>query len=1343
MENFDQTFKRKLIYVFRINDEAHKGSLKIGEATVVSDADEDKLLPNSSILNQSAKKRINSYTNTALTPYDLIYTELAVRTKVKNGISHKEAFRDYDVHKVLLNSGIRKLEIGEKTGKEWFKTDLETVKNAISAVKRNESTLTPDKISVDKNPIIFRPEQKEAIDKTIKNFKTNDRMLWNAKMRFGKTLSALEVVRRMEFQKTIIATHRPVVNQGWHDDFKTIFKDSDKYVYLDKTLQNDFDRYLKSGKSIIYFASVQDLRGSSEVGGKFDKNNKVFDMDWDCVIVDEAHEGTTTALGEDVIKALVKEGNNYTTKFLALSGTPFNILNDYNEESVYTWDYMMEQRAKRDWDINNFGDSNPYEELPQMKIFTYDLGDSLGIDTYEELEEKAFNFKEFFRTWTEEEITKKQVGAKVGDFVHAQDIQKFLNLITKEDETNNYPYANEEYRNLFKHSLWLVPGVKEAKALSSMLKAHKVFGSGQFDIINVAGDGDDDEISDEALKMVRDKIDSALKNDTYTITLSCGKLTTGVTVPEWTAVMMLAGSYSTSASNYLQTIFRVQSPANINGKRKEYCYVFDFAPDRTLKMVADAVQLSAKAGKTKAKDRAIMGEFLNFCPIISYQGTQMIRYDESKLLEQLKRAFADRAVKSGFDDSNLYNDELLKLSDVELQMFENLKEIVGSTQQASKVSEIDINKQGFTEEEYEKLEKINKKKKAERTPEEEEFLKKRKEQLDQRRKAISILRAISIRIPLLIYGANIDFKENVNIEDLLNPDIVDDSSWDEFMPKGITRDKFKECIKYYDIDVFNSAGRRIRNIVKNADTLVPTERVKEIAKLFSYFKNPDKETVLTPWRVVNMHMSDCLGGYDFYDEKHENMIEEPRFVDQGQVTNETFANSNAQILEINSKTGLYPLFVTYSIFRSKCGSDIDKLSFEEQQAIWNDVVQNSVFVICKTEMAKYITKRTLVGFNDVKINAHYFEDLINTMKNKSEQFIRRVNNESYWKKGHNQMKFDAIVGNPPYQENISTDESNSSLSKQLFPTFIQNTILLDAKYSSLITPSRWFTADAQDKSFIKLREFIKEHNHIRKIYNYKDTSDLFSGVVIKGGLNYYLYDKDYNGLVDFYNCHNSEIIKQERNLFEEGLDVIIDSSEKYEILKKVTTLNFTSLMTIANGRNAFGIVGKESHVNEISSDSPFKDSVELRCKSNTIKYIDEKYVTKNYEIFNNYKVFISKSAGDPAKDFKIIGTPYVAKPKTACTDSLIPIGCFNTFEEAMNLSIYLKSKFARFMISILKVSQNVYQNVYQFVPMQDFTNNSDIDWSQSIEHIDSQLYKKYGMTEKEIEFINSMVKPMD
>ena len=192
---------------------------------------------------------------------------------------------------------------------------------------------------------------------------------------------------------------------------------------------------------------------------------------------------------------------------------------------------------------------------------------------------------------------------------------------------------------------------------------------------------------------------------------------------------MLSGSFSTSAANYLQTIFRVQSPCNKNGKIKETAYVFDFAPDRTLKMVSEAVSVSHKAGKTNDGDRKILGKFLNYCPVISIVGSQMKEYKADKLLQQLKKAYADKVVRNGFDDANLYNDELLKLQETDFEKFENLKKIIGKSKAAKKTKDIDVNNQGLTDEEYEEQEKLKKKPKKELSEEERarlEELKKKK-----------------------------------------------------------------------------------------------------------------------------------------------------------------------------------------------------------------------------------------------------------------------------------------------------------------------------------------------------------------------------------------------------------------------------------------------------------------------------------------------------------------------------------------------------------------------------------------------------------------------------------------
>ena len=970
------SLKLKLIYVFRINDAEHEGCLKIGEATC-DDGNVIGLTPDSKPLNEAARRRINQYTQTAGISYELLHTELTLY----NNKGSLCSFNDKEVHAVLERSGVKRKVFDRVNGaNEWFITNLEVVKRAITAVKEGKQSLLPGEVTQGRSPIIFRPEQREAIEKTKRQFKRGNGMLWNAKMRFGKTLSALQVVKDMDFRRTLILTHRPVVNAGWFDDFGKIFYDRRDFAYGSKNNGESHDslerRAKADGLHYVYFASMQDLRGSELVGGNFDKNDEVFATPWDLIIVDEAHEGTQTELGKAVMAELVKP----STKVLRLSGTPFNLLDDFKEDEIYTWDYVMEQRAKREWDKTHFGDPNPYAALPAMNIYTYDLGRLLKEFVDEDV---AFNFREFFRV------------NEAGGFVHERDVTALLNLMTREDEESCYPFANETYRGIFRHTLWMLPGVKAARALSALLQRHPVFR--YFTIVNVAGDGDEEKDSRDALQAVNNAIGPD-PDVTRTITLSCGRLTTGVSVPAWTAVFMLSGSYNTAASGYMQTIFRVQTPfPSDSPKIKEQCYVFDFAPDRTLRVLAETAKISAKAGKTSQDDRKTMGDFLNFCPVISVQGSQMKPFDVPQMLEQLKRVYVERVVSNGFEDNSLYNDELLRLDDVELQEFDDLKRIIGQTKAMPKTNQVDINNQGLTGEEYEEKEKLEKKPKKELTEEEKRRLEELKKKTKNREAAISILRGISIRMPLLIYGAELEGEDDeITIDNFAEK--IDPRSWEEFMPKGVSKQRFNAFKKYYDPDIFRAAGKRIRAMAKAADKLSVEERIGRITDIFNTFRNPDKETVLTPWRVVNMHLGDCLGGYCFFDKDYEHTIDEPRFIDHRKVTAEVFT-PDSRILEINSKSGLYPLYMAYSIYRSRLkDSTISADTFDEQQALWDKTVAENIFVVCKTPMAKSITKRTLVGFRKAKVNTRYFEDLINQIKNKPQNFIEKMaKGRSFWK----------------------------------------------------------------------------------------------------------------------------------------------------------------------------------------------------------------------------------------------------------------------------------------------------------------------------------------------------------
>lgn len=1313
MATFESSLKPRLIYIFAINDEWHKDCLKIGETTLDEDGG-DFVAPNDPLLQQAARNRIDQYTKTAGIAYQLLYTELTIYFSGGKVCS----FNDKQVHTVLERSGIKKKTFDTVKGaNEWYCCDLETAKKAIKAVKDGMSSLKPGDITQEQTPIVFRPEQSKAIELTIKQFGRSNQMLWNAKMRFGKTLSALEVVKRQGYQRTLILTHRPVVDEGWFEDFKKIFYDHNDYHYGSKNKGEQYDKLEKlaaKGDSYVYFASMQDLRGSDLVGGKFEKNSEIFDTPWNLLIVDEAHEGTQTELGKNVVSELVKAD----TKVLRLSGTPFNLLDDYSENEIFTWDYVMEQRAKTEWDLTHFGDHNPYESLPAINIYTYDLGSLLS--EYIE-DEKAFNFREFFRTNDN------------GTLVHEKDVDRFLDLLCKDDNESLYPYSCDKFRRIFRHTLWVVPGVKAARALSAKLKAHPVFSL--FQVVNVAGNGDEDEENAEALQMVNNAI-GPNSDETYTITLSCGRLTTGVSIAPWTAVFMMAGSFSTSAAQYMQTIFRVQTPYTHNGRMKEQCYAFDFAPDRTLRVLAETAKVSAKAGKQSDEDRKILGDFLNFCPIISIDGSQMKPYDVNKMMSQLKKAQIEKVVQGGFEDFALYNDELLKLTDVELHDFDELKKIIGATKAMGKTGDIDINNQGFTNEQYEEKERIEKKPKKERTPEEQAKLDELKAMNNQRRNAISILRGISIRMPLLIYGAELTNEdEEITIDNFAS--LIDDQSWEEFMPKGVDKKKFEKFKRYYEPDVFREAGKRIREMARAADKFTIEERIERIATIFNTFRNPDKETVLTPWRVVNMHMSDCLGGWCFYDESFKQMLATPRYVDQGKVTADVF-RTDSHILEINSKSGLYPLYIAYNIYR--CRVEEAKKKYGEvgigfSKSLWDATIEENILVVCKTPMAKSITKRTLAGFRDTKVNAQYYPNLIENISERPEAVVNTFRDgKHFWHINENQnMKLDAIVGNPPYQVMDGGAQASAS---PVYNLFVEVAKKMNAQYISMIMPARWY---AGGRGLDEFRNAMLNDQNIKRLDDFTNPELVFPGTNIRGGLCYFLRDNQYDNSVELVRVvtHDKDGISSDtmRPFQIEGIETFIRDEQAITILSKIKSSTNTFMEEWISPLRPFGFRGY------FVNDEAFHSAPDIllhpiACigKGRQKGYVERELIKVHKEWIDNFKVIMPRAnnIGTELNDDNL--NAFIGSPKTICTESYLVIGggLKLTENECKNICLYLKTKFARFMHRVAKSSQDATSKTFKFVPIQDFSK----PWT------DEELYKKYNLTDDEIQFIESMIKPM-
>ncbi|MDT2879655.1 Eco57I restriction-modification methylase domain-containing protein [Lactococcus lactis] len=1316
-EKLYQTAERKLIYIQTADNTsgmfpAYKDAQKIGEATAPDDDFEVDWSPNSEFLRTVGAKRINQYMKTSGIKFVLEWVELAWKKSTKTW------FHDHDVHEVLKRSGIKRPEFLD--GSEWFETDLETAKSAIKAVKEGQSALDSVGSTNADDHITLRPEQSLAVEKTKKNFKKNKKMLWNAKMRFGKTLTSLELIKEQKYTKVLIMTHRPVVSDSWFEDFGKMNMAEEGYRY-----GSDGSHFklkdLKSGNTpFIYFVSIQKLRYG---GGKV--NLKEFsDVDWDLIIVDEAHEGTQTELAENVLKSLEKDN----TKMLSLSGTPFNIQDQYSEESVYTWDYTMEQSAKLRYSLEHPTEKNPYESLPKVNMFTFEMKNKERFSD----DSKSFNFREFFRL------------NENNEFVHKHDINAFLDNITNQDSSTNYPFSTKQYRNELRHTLWLLPGVKEANAFEKLLNEHQIFGK-EYKIVNVVKDdkSDSNEVATEGdLDKVRQAIGDP--SQSKTITLTVRKLTTGVNIPEWTAVLFL--SNTNSAMNYLQAAFRAQTPfSHEKLGMKKNCYIFDFAPDRALTVMAESAQINSGVGKKNTlQQKEAMTQLLNFMPILGQTDHGMKVFNVDRMLTQLKKVYAEKAVRSGFEDDSLYNDELLTLDEADLNDFNNLKEIVGKTNLSGLPKKVEINVNGLTDEEYEKGEKAQKKKPRERTTEEKEIIEKVKQAKKQRKTMISILRGISIRIPMMIYGMPIEVDKEMGIDEFVNH--VDSISWEEFMPKGIKKSDFKRFAKYYDPEVFVEAGRIIRQRAQSYDDLEYTERAEKIAELFGTFKNPDKETVLTPWRVVNLQLSKTIGGLRYFDENFENTTlngQDSITWVETEITKEVF-KPNTKILEINSKTGLYPLYVASSLFyqkRNKLNDDrAGRFSKIDEDEIIQEVLKDNIYVIAKTPMAKTITQRTLAGYNNWATNILYVEEINQKLKSNMDQTIKEI------QKGLNVMKFDVVVGNPPYQE---AGVKEGARDEPVYHEFIKLTYEISDK-SVLITPGRFlFNAGQTPKSW---NEKMLADEHLKVVHYEQDSSKIFPNTDIKGGIVVTYHDKNkIFGAIDTFTPFeelNSILLKVE-SFDGISLTSIVFGTSNYQYTEKILedfpelrgqitksqikTNAFDKLTQIffdkkpENGENYIQLIGRQNN-------------------ERTYKWVRRDYVTDGTNL-NKYKVILPKANGSGAigevLSTPLIGEPLIGEPLIGTTQTFITVGQFETLQEAEFVLKYIKSKFARTLLGILKITQDNPPETWRKVPLQNFTPNSDIDWTKSISEIDQQLYKKYGLNQEEINFVEEKVKPME
>lgn len=1319
-------------------------------------------------------------------------------------------FKDKLFHAFLTKSGIQNMA---DLGTEWFYFNgtPQRSKELFDTFRQKGFAAVQDGSS--KVPYSLRTEQELAVNRAKEYFESheNSEFLWNAKPRFGKTLATYDLAKKLGAKKVLIVTNRPAIANSWFEDFDKFI---DGYYFISETsslasrgaltreqfLEIDAD----FNKSQITFLSLQDLKGSKYFGGNHDKLRWIADLDWDLLVIDEAHEGVDTTRTDGAF-SVVKRRHT-----LHLSGTPFKALanNKFSAQAIFNWTYLDEQKIKQA-EIEEY-EVGEHTDLPALKLYTYRIsqmtGDEInqGIEIEDQTRDYAFDLNEFF-------ATKNQT------FVHEADVKQFLKNLTT---NNKYPFSTPELRDELRHTFWYVGNrVESVKALEQLLKQDEVFKD--YKVIVAAGDGksfDEEEADFAGNEKSFDKVKKAIAQHPKTITLSCGQLTTGVTIKEWSAVLMLTDIKT--PAQYMQAAFRAQNPYRFyeNGelKAKVSVYLFDFAPTRVLEIYdnfANALNPKAVSGEiTEHERKNNIKELLNYFPVISEDTEgRMVELDAEKVLTFPNALAATEIVKARFMTNLLFNDNIkgvfsfpkevedilnkmpveknkrievakkeLDLDDArkveqskQTMINENTNVILGEKIYKSNIDRIVDNALGSetpdetmetlpdkvaelaepviakykevykaTNAEIDEIRKANEEKIKVVVAEyenaevkdaevlkqklsniiEHDFVQEKVEQKEtatvenvQKTKEDEVrdhLRSFTRTIPMFIMANSsrstitIDnFDEHISDEDFVDLTNITKAEF-HMLRDGFDYEQDGERKHFggvFDRYKFNaSIAEFVAEKMQRADYFNTNDDI------FELIPNQKNNQIFTPKRVVKM-MVDSL--------EHENP--------------ELFRRTDSTFIDLYMKSGMYITEVTKRLFTNT------RSQYNSDQECLQHILERQVYGLAPTRILNDITQSYIFGFDDNHyISTHNFKQYDLLPQAKAGTVVTKLA-ELYNQGGS--MKFDAVVGNPPYQE-----ETKDTSDNPIYHLFLDGAYSI-GNLACLIHPARFlFNAGKTPKAW---NEKMLNDSHLKVLQYQQDSTALFANTDIKGGV-----------AITLWNAYESF----------GKIGTFTHYTELNSILNKVVGKEFKSIMSIIYSQNKFNlevlygdypdyrkVVGSDGRERRLTTPifeqlDVFKkikeseDDVEifgLIKNKRTFRWINQKYIEPHPNI-GKYKVVLPKSNGSGELG-EPLSTPVVSKPGVGYTFSFIGIGAFDSSQDAHNALKYVKSKFLRTMLGILKITQDNLKDKWAKVPMQDFTDKSDIDWSKSVSEIDQQLYKKYGLNQQEIDFIESKVKSME
>ena len=1260
-------------------------------------------------------------------------------------------FRDYSVHQFLesdlLKQRLKEDEVpsGKYYSKEFFKdTSKDDVDKAIEFIKKvyNSRSIYPTRFDYyDLNSFEvkeqnyersntewkLRENQKETVEAFLKAVqKGRSNLLMYAVMRFGKSFTSLCCAKEINSKVVLVVSAKADVKNEWKKNVQVpknfkdfVFLDADSLLKSEKAIQTCLD----SGKTVVLFLTLQDLQGEQLK----EKHKELFKKTVDLMIIDETHFGARShSYGAVIQKSKSKIDCNYSDNEdfieieegekqlqeiekvldvkikLHLSGTPYRILmgSEFSKEDIIAFvQYTDIVEDQQRWDKEHLDNDeyeewdNPYYGFPQMLRFAFVPNKSF-LDKFKSLEgmNTECSFQKMF-----------EVNSKENKFIHEKEVLDLFQAIDgSHDDSNILPfldYPKLKEGKMCRHMVCVLPRKASCDALEHLITSNKTLfkNLSEYKIINISSAKSNKTIENS---QVISKINEYEKSNQKTIVLTVYKMLTGTTVEQWDTMLFLKDT--ASPQEYDQAIFRLQSPyikevkvgeKVIKYNMKPQTLLVDFDIHRMFKMQEQKSLIYNV--NTENKGNHILAERIDkeikISPIITIDTDCLKEVNATDVIEKVLEYSRNKGV---LEESTDIPVDTGLFSDSAVRSFIDKEHEIGSKEGLSfdaTDSENDIDKD----------QKENKKNGSEENSNTSSSTDSQLNQSDIetfKRK----FRTFYSRILFFAYLTNSEIK---SLDDVIKCSCEIDNSR---ILKNIGIETsflrlLSNSIDGFILSSIDYAIERINKLSKD-NSLKPIERAKVAINKFGRISESE---VTTPKNITDEMISslpsDCFKNLD----------------------------SEHKILDIASKIGEFSISlvercekeeIDISVYKSSILSiPTSSIAYEFTRKVYEIL---SLDINC---IAEKFNSYDLLRVQDDKKNTDY--DALSKFLCQNKPFKNIDFNKEQLQVGN--MKFNAIVGNPPYQ--ISDGGGDGSSALPIYQEFVEQSKKMSSGYISMIIPARWYSGG---KGLDKFRDSMLSDERIEKIHDFPETSDCFPNINIRGGICYFLWNTSHKGNCKVVNHKDGLTNELTRPLREQGTEFFIRYNKAVTIFNKVRSLKENTMVQKVSSRLPFGIPSNFSDYST-TEDSVHNVILYRSDRSQTSSkrvFIEDKYITKNYNLKNNIKVLVSKaSPGGDEYPHKIISNPIIAEENSVCTETYLIVDIVRTESEAKNLISYMNTRFFRFMMSLIKNTQNISKSVFSFVPIQNLTES----WS------DEKLYKKYSLTKDEIDFIESMIKPMN